>query len=396
MASVCVLGGSGTYGAVLADTLVKSEAISELVIAGRNVDLARSTAALLGEKARALQTDILDEERLVRDLRDVDLVLNAGGPFEAVGMPALRAAIRARRDFCDLCDVGAIIDKQLELHDAAQQAGITAIVGAGHTPGSTAVLGRYAALRLDEVDTIRTYWVADARMTSEQQRELRQAAGDRRRTLTSVEARLKAISEPIRLYRDKQWLTVPPHTVSSEVPLKRGEPLPLPLVGAGEAVTLPRCVSGVKAVSDFGGLYPPHLNELLEDLSASITRGALTLRRAAELCSEKFEADSDRLLARSGEEDQTGAYATAVGRKDGRPARCDVGFRGCYESSIHGTTVPLAVGALGILRGEVQDKGVLGLEQAFEPANCVRQIADYWLPRPADAPLLDEAITFLN
>ena len=33
--------------------------------------------------------------------------------------------------------------------------------------------------------------------------------------------------------------------------------------------------------------------------------------------------------------------------------------------------------------------------QAFEPANSVSRIADYWSVRPADAPLLDEAITFL-
>ena len=149
---------------------------------------------------------------------------------------------------------------------------------------------------------------------------------------------------------------------------------------------------------EFPGLRPfflDHLDFLMNVLGITSRFSRQRRRFFYQLFSEELESDRERLLAGSSETDETGAYATAIGRKNGRPARCDVGFSGRFETPVHGTTIPLAVAALGILRGEVRDVGVFGLEQVFEPATCVRRIAEYCSPRRDGAPLLDEAITFL-
>lgn len=58
---VLILGGSDKFGSLSACRLVESDLVSEVGIAGRNQDALTDVVAKVGNKAKAVQVDILDE-----------------------------------------------------------------------------------------------------------------------------------------------------------------------------------------------------------------------------------------------------------------------------------------------------------------------------------------------
>ncbi len=97
------LGGAGGFGQRTARFLAASDVVSEIVIAGRNLEAAKRFAAELGDKATALQADVADEGRLASLAADSDIVVSTAGPSFKVALPAVRAAIKAGVHYCDGC-----------------------------------------------------------------------------------------------------------------------------------------------------------------------------------------------------------------------------------------------------------------------------------------------------
>ena len=61
---ILILGGSGRSGSDEVRHLFASDLVSEVGIAGRNLDTLNRVVTEIGSKARAVQVDILDERRL--------------------------------------------------------------------------------------------------------------------------------------------------------------------------------------------------------------------------------------------------------------------------------------------------------------------------------------------
>lgn len=66
--NVLLLGGYGQFGLPTARQLVHYDLIEEVVIAGRNLEMAQRAAAEVGLKARALQLDADDAEAVGKAL----------------------------------------------------------------------------------------------------------------------------------------------------------------------------------------------------------------------------------------------------------------------------------------------------------------------------------------
>jgi saccharopine dehydrogenase-like NADP-dependent oxidoreductase len=92
---VLILGGAGGNGTWAASTLVASDLVSEVGLAGRNLERLDRAVTEVGNKAHAVQVDILDERRLAAVVADYDIILNTAGPEYEVLLPALRGAILA-------------------------------------------------------------------------------------------------------------------------------------------------------------------------------------------------------------------------------------------------------------------------------------------------------------
>jgi saccharopine dehydrogenase-like NADP-dependent oxidoreductase len=153
---VLALGGAGRVGRRAVGILASSSLVSEIVIAGGNLEAAQSCANDTGEKARAVSVDISNQDRLVTLARDCDILVNTAGPEFEVALKALGAAIMAGTNYCDISADGPTMEKTLELDSAAKAKGVTALMGIGHMPGLTNLMMMHAARQLDSAEEVRT------------------------------------------------------------------------------------------------------------------------------------------------------------------------------------------------------------------------------------------------
>ena len=155
---IVVLGGAGLMGRIAVKDLAASRGPQQVVIADKDVNLARKVADLLPQgrsKISIVQTDVTDHRILVDTLRGADAVLNAVHYY--FNLDVMRACLEVGAHYTDLGGLFHLTRKQLELHDEFAKAGITAVLCMGSAPGVPNVQARYAADRLDTVEAIRIY-----------------------------------------------------------------------------------------------------------------------------------------------------------------------------------------------------------------------------------------------
>ena len=132
--------------------LAQTSDFEEIVIADVDLRRAQALAAELGGgRLRAMQADAKDDLALTEKLRGFDVIANC--TTYHFGMNVIRAAIAAQVNYVDL---GGLFNtpRQLQLDDLARNAGITACLGCGATPGVTNLMARYAADQLERVDEV--------------------------------------------------------------------------------------------------------------------------------------------------------------------------------------------------------------------------------------------------
>ncbi len=150
---IVVLGGTGLTGRCAVRDLAESREVSEVVMAGRNINKAQKLAdKIKSKKVSIAQIDVTKHEDTVKVLKDADVALNAVQYY--YNMDVMKAALDAKVHYLDLGGLFHTVLKQLKLNDKFREAGLTAILGIGECPGITNVMARYAADRLDSVDTI--------------------------------------------------------------------------------------------------------------------------------------------------------------------------------------------------------------------------------------------------
>jgi saccharopine dehydrogenase-like NADP-dependent oxidoreductase len=151
---IIVLGGAGAMGRVTARALTEYDEIERITIADYNEARASELAAALGSpKIEARQIDVNDKVRLRELLRGADVALSAVDYI--YNLPILQACIAERVHYADLGGLFHMSRKLMALHEQAEAAGITAILGMGGTPGITNLLARSAADQLDRVDSMK-------------------------------------------------------------------------------------------------------------------------------------------------------------------------------------------------------------------------------------------------
>ena len=103
-------------------------------------------------RVQHVNLDIQDEERAARTIEQHDVVLSCV-PYR-LNLLGMRAALRARVPYADLGGLYHVTLQQLALHEEFVQAGVTAILGMGSTPGITNVMAGALTARMDRVDEI--------------------------------------------------------------------------------------------------------------------------------------------------------------------------------------------------------------------------------------------------
>ena len=113
------------------------------LLAGRSAPATAALAAQLGLPCLALALD--DPAALNAALADVDLVLNAAGPFLHTAAPLAQACLAAGVHYLDIGNELQVFRTLYDLDQRAQRAGVTIIPGAGFGVVATNCLARYVS-----------------------------------------------------------------------------------------------------------------------------------------------------------------------------------------------------------------------------------------------------------
>jgi len=153
---ITVLGGAGKMGCISVQDLANDNRVDEVVIADVDVKQAQIVADYLkSPKVKVQKVDIKDEENFVEALKGSDVCLNATVYY--TNLPVMEACLKAGAHYTDMGGLFHTTWKQLKLHDRFAEAGLSAVLGMGSAPGIPNIQSRYAADRLDTIESVKIF-----------------------------------------------------------------------------------------------------------------------------------------------------------------------------------------------------------------------------------------------
>lgn len=368
---ILALGAGGEMGATAAGVLAADAAVSEIVVADRDLERATATAQTLGPKASARRVDASDAGALFAAMRGMDLVVNSTGPYFRFGVTILKSAIDAGCDYVDICDDPYPTLQMLDLDAQARAAGVTALIGAGASPGIANMLAVVAGWELTRVDTMVTGWNIAAAHPERIDGASASAA--------SVHI-MEQLGDAIPVTRDGDLATC---QALKKVPLcfpGLGR-MRAHTVGHPEAVTLHRAFPELRESTNV--CVGDRLTmSVLRSLRRLVATRILSRERAARW----VERASALLGANVADMFRPGSlppiFAIATGLHAGKPATVGAALANYPGYSMAAVTgVPLAVAAL--LMPSARQPGVHTMETLFDPPSFFRAFAPYCIGRPA-------------
>jgi saccharopine dehydrogenase-like NADP-dependent oxidoreductase len=150
--------GAGGQGAPCASILARDVNISRIVLGDINLDLANRVKDRIGSgKITAVKLDAGSVEEIEKAAQGVDVIVNL--TLIRFNDNVMQAALNSSAHYLDTALGDTLWNQLLEgeslfLDKEFKDAGLTALVGCGMTPGITNVLARYACDKLDRVDRI--------------------------------------------------------------------------------------------------------------------------------------------------------------------------------------------------------------------------------------------------
>lgn len=152
-----VVLGAGLMGKQAAGDLVANERVEKVYLADVNVAQADLFKEHLGsDKLEVVYLDANDDDELTKIISKADVVINA--LFYTFNEKVAKTALQCGVHSVDLGGhIGGATDKVLELHEKAQEAGVTLIPDLGVAPGMINILAGYGASKLDQVKEIKLF-----------------------------------------------------------------------------------------------------------------------------------------------------------------------------------------------------------------------------------------------
>jgi len=145
MTAVCMIyGATGFTGRLILDAVLARGL--RPVIAGRTEEAVRVLAARHQLPYRAFSLD--DPDVAAEALEDVDVVLNAAGPFSATAEPLARLCIAHGVHYLDIGCERRVLERLGELDGLARNAEVTLLSGLGFSPAAGEALAGHLKRRL--------------------------------------------------------------------------------------------------------------------------------------------------------------------------------------------------------------------------------------------------------
>jgi saccharopine dehydrogenase (NAD+, L-lysine-forming) len=340
-----------------ARALASGDYFDEIVVADLRAELAVSFAASLGKPGvTGVAVDATSHASLVSVMKGADVVLNCIGPFYRFGPPALEAAIEAGVNFVDVCDDLKPTVTMLGRDEAAQKAGISALIGMGNSPGLANVfVALCAQMFLDEVIGVDIMHIH---------------GGEPEEGPAVLKHRIHAMTNEIPLFVDGEFVQVMQLEESGakfvrETDFRHVGTYPVYPYPHPETITLPRYISGLKRATNLGVIFPLPYFELTQDMVrvGACSDDPIRVNGAdvipldfsvAHILSRRAE-----FLKNAGVTGPAGCLKVVVeGVKDGKPLTLIFQLSSESAGAGEGTGIPAAAGAILMGRGSVTRKGV--------------------------------------
>lgn len=162
MNRILVLGGYGGFGATISEVLASQG--HQVLVAGRSP--ARAQAFCAGREG--LSPVHLDRADIAAGLREhmPDVVVDATGPFQAMGYAVPRACIAAGVAYCDIADSTRFVCGIASLDAEAKKAGVPVIAGVSSVPALSGAAIRALAEGMSSVSAVEMAISASSRASA--------------------------------------------------------------------------------------------------------------------------------------------------------------------------------------------------------------------------------------
>jgi len=371
VAKAIVLGSAGSVGRVCWLFLLQSGGFDQLVLADKREDVVRDLVRKTGaEGVEVRLVDADDRSSLVSAMRDVDIVLNAVGPFYLYRPRILEAAIEAGVNYVDVCDDYDATVRMLEMHERAESKGITALIGMGSSPGLSNIVVKLAAQKMfDEIDSVDILHVH---------------GGEPHEGPAVILHRAHSMMIEIPVYIDGKIVYT--HLESDfarqfeqEAEFPGLGRFPVYLYPHPETITLPRYIKVKRRITNLGVVLPPEFPALIRTL----VRAGLFSEEEVEVSGVKVKARDfavayvlkkrKELLEKYGPREPVGSLAVVIeGARGSRRCRCT------FYTTAHGmgmgdaTGIPLGLGGIMVARGMIKAHGVFPPEAVIDPVEMLK------------------------
>jgi saccharopine dehydrogenase (NAD+, L-lysine-forming) len=313
--------------------------------------------------------DAADPASLAAAFEGCSVVVNCVGPFYTYGPPILLAAVKAGVDYVDVCDDLDATERMLGLDGLARDAGVSALIGMGNSPGLANVIARWCAdTMLDVVEEVNIYHIH---------------GGEPEEGPGVIKHRIHAMTSDIPLFVDGEFITVrmleeSGRRYTAETEFKSIGTYPVYPYPHPETITMPRYLEGVKRVTNMGFVLPVDYFQLTMDTVAlGICTEEPLVVQGKEVVPIEFAVSyiisrRPALLEKAGLDEPCGCLKVEVkGVKTGEPHTYVFSMFSSGAGAGEGTGIPAALGAMLMLQGKITEKGVFPPEAGVVPAEML-------------------------
>ena len=376
-----ILGGCGKMGSLVGQDLIESDDVTRVILADINLDMAKVPEPV--QKSHKVSVEYLDVTKsfpeLVKAIRGNDIVINCVGPYSLFDpRTTVKAAIKAGVNYVDICDDFEATKKIFELDESARGAGVTICTGLGLGPGTTNILAKYGADKLDALDEIKIFAII----------ALLDPVGK-----AGISQALARFIGDAPQYIDGQLVYVPAGSSVEEVtfmePFGKNEVF---CSASPVTYTLPRYIHGVKRISTKMTFYPPSVNQLFRtfvELGLASTEpliiGNTTVSPRDFIVT--FIQQTPRL--REGQKPSISCACNVVVK--GREGSENVTYTyrlGGWSGPL--VSIPASLCAQMLYRGEIKVKGVVAPEGALNPKKYFSELTKKGQVLKGGMPFLEE------
>ena len=372
MSQITVFGGAGHVGSVAVQLLMASKQFSKIIIA----DIDKTRAEQIIKKAAGSPTlsfveiDANRPENLKKAMTGSSVVLNCIGPFYKYGPTILRTVLESKINYVDVCDDFDATEKLLAMDKMARDAGVSALIGMGSSPGVANVLVRFAAdALLDTIDSVDIYHAH---------------GGEPDEGAAVVKHRIHSMMIDVPVFLDGKLTTV---KLFEESGRALEEMADFPDVGTypvyayphPETITLPRFIQGVRRVTNLGIVLPPAYAELIKGMVRLGVTGEEPIRvNGQDVVPLEFAvafilSQRPRLMKEAGLTEPVGCLKIVVkGQKDSNSLTYTFSMSSSGRGMGEGTGMPAALGAILMNNGSINRLGVFPPEVGVNPIDLLQ------------------------